>query len=107
MKKVILSILFAVVLVLTLAAPVFAAPPPPTPHSQIWYLYDATMADKWGNSNLYMSTTGTPVNLVNVLAGTSKMWVSDKIALADVTFPNDNWIVRFGTDANWGKTNNV
>ena len=108
MKKVILSILFAAVLVLALAVPAFAtAPPPPTPHSQIWYLYDATMANKWGNTNLYMSTTGTPVNSVNVLAGTSKMWVADKIAQANVTFPNDNWVIRFGTDKDWGKTSSI
>jgi hypothetical protein len=29
------------------------------------------------------------------------MWVADQIALADVAFPNDAWVIRLATDSNW------
>jgi hypothetical protein len=103
MKRMILALSVVLVLCLLLAVPAAAA----GPHSRIWYLYNTNMTDKWGNSELMMSTTGTPTGQVNVPAGTSKMWISDKIALANVAFPNDSWAIRFGTDADWGKTGAV
>ena len=63
--------------------------------------------DRWGNSELYMSTTGAPSGSVGIPAGTNKMWIADKIALADVTFPNDMWAIRFATDQDWGQTASV
>jgi hypothetical protein len=102
MKRILLSVLIVAALVLALAAPAFADDPPN--NSQVWYLNSNTMNDKWGNSELYMSTTGTPNGSINVPQGASKMWIADKVALADVTFPNDQWAIRFGTDASWGWT---
>ena len=75
-------------------------------NSQVWYLYNTTANDKWGNSELYMSTTGAPSGSVGIPAGTNKMWIADKIALADVTFPNDMWAIRFATDQDWGASDN-
>jgi hypothetical protein len=99
-KKVLLSVLFAAVLVLSLAAPVFAE----NPGSQVFYLYSANMTDAWGNTELYMSSTqALPANSsTNIASGASEMWIADKAAQADVTYPNDNWAIRFGTDVNWG-----
>jgi hypothetical protein len=70
--------------------------------SSIWYLYSDSMTDKWGNTELYMSRTLFPDGSTNVPAGGSQMWIADEIAQSNVTFPNDNWIIRFGTDEEWG-----
>jgi hypothetical protein len=99
MKKILFSVLFAAMLILSLAAPVFAA----DPGSQVFYLYSDTMNDKWGNAELYMSSTNLfPTGSTNIPAGESRMWIADKVAQADVTYPNDNWVIRFGTDQDWG-----
>jgi hypothetical protein len=84
---------------------VFGSPSGPiikkNPHSQVWYLYNDTLTDKWTNTELFMSTTGNPTGSVDIAAGSAKMWIANKIALSDVTFPNDAWVIRFGTDADW------
>jgi hypothetical protein len=98
MKRILLALAVVLVLCLVLAIPAAASGPGP----RTWYLYNTTQNDKWGNPELYMSTSMTPSGSVAVAAGTSKMWIADQIALADVTFPNDAWAIRFGTDADWG-----
>jgi len=82
-------------MVLSLAAPAFAA-------TSTWYLYNATMTDKWSNTELYMSTTQGQTGHVDIGPSASKMWIANKIAAAKVTFPNDVWIARIATDADWG-----
>lgn len=103
MKRLIWSLGIVLVLILSLAAPVFArVAPVPTPHSQVWYLYSASQPDKWGNSQLYMSTTAALTGTTSIGNSQTKMWIADKIALGDVTFPNDSWVLRLATDSDWG-----
>jgi hypothetical protein len=97
MKRIILALSVVLVLCMILAVPAAAA----GPHSKTWYLYNTT-TNISGSPQLYMSTTGSPTGEVIIPAGATKMWISDKIALADVTFPNDAWVIRFGTDKDWG-----
>jgi hypothetical protein len=101
MKRILLALAVVLVLCMVLAVPAMASDPS-SKGSKVWYLYSTTMNDKWSNPELYMSTSMTPSGSETVAAGTSKMWIADQIALADVTYPNDAWAVRFGTDANWG-----
>jgi hypothetical protein len=103
MKKFVLVLSIVLVLCLALAVPAAAA----GPHSKIWYLFDTTMNNSLGTPQLYMSTTGSPTGEVMISPGATKMWISDKVALANVTFPNDAWTIRFGTDMDWGPGNFV
>jgi hypothetical protein len=97
MKRLILSLAIVLVMVLSLAAPAIAAG-----GSQTWYLYNATMTDKWSNIELYMSTTQGQTGHVDVASTATKMWIANKIAAAKVTYPNDVWVARIATDSDWG-----
>jgi hypothetical protein len=100
MKRILLALAVVLVLCMVLAVPAMAADP--SAGSKTWLLYSTTQNDKWGNPELFMSTSMTPSGFVTVPAGTSTMWIADQVALANVTYPNDAWVVRFGTDADWG-----
>jgi hypothetical protein len=104
------SIFLVLVLTMGLAAPVFATGGPGKPGSQTWYLDDRTLTDAWGNTMLQMTTDQTGVSgSVDILPASPtngnnyKVWIANKIALANVLYPNDSWIIRIATDSNWSQ----
>jgi hypothetical protein len=95
------SIVLVLGLLVGMAVPVFAAP-----GSQTWYLDDRTIDDGFGHGAaslmLQMTTDRTGVDgSVNVTAGKSQIWIANKIALTNVLYPNDSWVIRIATDSDW------
>jgi hypothetical protein len=103
------SLILVLALVICLAAPAFASGGPGVAGSQTWYLDDRTINDAWGNTMTQMTTDRTGVDgsvAIPALnnpqqAPNSKIWIANKIALANVMYPNDSWAIRIATDGDW------
>jgi hypothetical protein len=103
MKRLILALGIVLVMVLTLAAPVFAS-------SQRYYLKATTISDQNGNSQLVMIQTDShsgkitiPVYDASDPKSNTKMWISDVPTAGDVTWPGSNglWVLELATDSDW------
>jgi hypothetical protein len=102
MKRLLLSLALVLALVICLAAPAFASGGPGVAGSQTWYLDDRTITDAWGNTMTQMTTDQSGVSgSVGIPAGEKHIWIANKIALANVMYPNDSWAIRIATDGDW------
>jgi len=70
--------------------------------SQWWYLDSETIA-----AGYEMESDSTQTGSVAVVAGSSLVWLADKAAVCDVTFPGGSWYIQISTDSDWGSQGNM
>jgi hypothetical protein len=106
MKKLLLSIVAALLLCLVLIVPAGATvqqKPINPPGTQVWDLDQGTgaavgslqMLREYGN-NSAGATGSVPINV-----GQSITWLADESARTDVAFPSGDWIITLTTGENW------
>jgi hypothetical protein len=95
MKRLILALGIVLVIVLTLAAPAFAA-------SQTFYLKNLTVLDQNNNPQLEMDLNMANTGTVPIAYGQTLTWITNVPTSQALTWRVDYWMLRLATDKDWG-----